>query len=128
MRNANSGTRKWMRAWVLLLLISLLAACGESDGPASLDGRWDGGADWGEVIINDLQGTYSDTFGSDPGHIQLTAVTDTEFTATWNEQGTARFGTMELTLESNDTVSGTWTADPASTISGSSGGLLLWER
>jgi hypothetical protein len=118
----------WMGAWVPLLLISLLAACGGSDDPASLDGRWDGGADWGEVIINDLEGTYSDTFGADPGEIQLTAVSDTEFIGTWNEQGTARFGTLELTLESNNKVSGTWTADPASTISGSSGGLLLWER
>lgn len=117
-----------MQIWAPILLVALLASCGGSDEPASLDGRWDGGVDWGEVIIDGLEGTYSDTYGADPGEILLTQVSDTEFTGTWNEGGTIRFGTIDLTLESNNRVSGEWTADPNSEISGSSGGLLLWER
>lgn len=117
-----------MSIGVPILLVALLGSCGGSDEPASLDGRWDGGTDWGEVIIDGLEGTYSDTFEADPGEILLTEVSETEFTGTWNEGGTLRFGTIDLTLVSNDRVSGEWTADPDSEISGSSGGLLSWER
>lgn len=118
-----------MKRFVFAALCLLaLAACGGSGDSASLDGRWDGGQDWGEVIINDLEGTYSSTFGADLGTISLTQVSDTEFTGTWNEGETLRFGTLELTLESDDLVTGTWTADPESELSGSSGGLLVWER
>jgi len=115
------------RIALVVLLTVVGVACGGSDEPASLDGRWDGGSDWGEVIIDGLAGTYSSTFGSDLGEISLTQVSDSEFTGTWDE-GTLRFGTLDITLESNKKVTGQWTANPDSEVSGSSGGLLLWER
>lgn len=123
-----SRHRTPIRFTLSLVLTLLVVACGGSDEPASLDGRWDGGEDWGEVIINGTEGTYSSTFGAELGTISLTKVSDTEYSGTWNEGGTVRFGTIELTLESNDRVTGTWTADPASQLSGSSGGPLVWER
>ncbi len=116
------------RVLVALTLALLVAACGGSDDPASLDGRWDGGEDWGEVIIDGLEGTYSSTFGADLGTISLTKISDTEYEGTWNEGETLRFGTLELTLESDSEVTGQWTADPESELSGSSGGPLVWER
>ena len=115
------------RIAAVVLLVVFAVACGGSDEPASLDGRWDGGLDWGEVIIDDLSGTYSSTFGTDLGEISLTRVSDAEFTGTWDE-GTLRFGTLDITLESNEKVTGQWTADSDSEVSGSSGGLVLWER
>lgn len=124
----NRAEVRWRMVFVPVLLVAVLAACGGFDEPASLDGRWDGGADSGEVIIDGSDGTYSDTFGADPGEISLTQISDTEFTGEWNEGGTIRFGTLDLVLESNNRVTGEWTADPNSDISGSSGGLLVWER
>jgi hypothetical protein len=35
---------------------------------------------------------------------------------------------MSLEVPSDDVIVGTWTADPASTISGSSGGQLRWGK
>jgi hypothetical protein len=116
------------RILVLALALTLLAACGGGDASDGIDGRWDGGDDWGEVIIDGLSGTYSDTFGPDPGVIELEQTSETTYEGTWNEQGTARFGTMSLEVRSDDVIVGTWTADPASTISGSSGGQLRWEK
>lgn len=123
-----SRFRASIRVMVLMCVVILLTACGGSDDPASLDGRWDGGEDWGEVIIDGLEGTYSSTFGAELGTISLTKVSDSEYEGTWNEGETLRFGTLELTLESNSEVTGRWTADPDSDIAGSSGGLLVWER
>jgi hypothetical protein len=111
----------------VVALVLVVVACGGGDDPTGLDGRWDGGSDWGDVIINGLEGTYSDTFGADPGDIRLTKVSDTEYTGTWAE-GTDRFGELRLELQSSGVVVGEWTADPDSAISGSSGGLLRWER
>lgn len=117
------------RIVALVLALATLVACGGGDaGDDGIDGRWDGGADWGEVIIDGLSGTYSDTFGDDPGEIELVQTSGTTYEGTWNEQGTARFGTIELEVRSEDVIVGTWTADPASTISGSSGGQLRWEK
>jgi hypothetical protein len=119
-----------MRRIVALVCgLVVLAACGGGDANAEgIDGRWDGGQDWGEVIIDGLSGTYSDTFGADPGEIELVQTSDTTYEGTWNEGGTARFGTMELEVRSSDLIVGTWNADPASTIAGSSGGQLRWEK
>ena len=117
------------RVLTALLVVALaVVGCSGGDDPAGLDGRWDGGDDWGEVIINDLEGTYSSTFGSDLGVIELTEVGENTYEGTWNEGGTDRFGTLELTQDSNDVVTGEWTADPDSEIPGSSGGLIRWER
>ncbi|MGB7860871.1 MAG: hypothetical protein WBM90_10270 [Acidimicrobiia bacterium] len=115
------------RFLALLLLVIFGVACASGDDSVGIDGRWDGGVDWGEIIINNLEGTYSATFGSDPGTISLTEASNSHYTGTWAE-GTDRFGTLDIELESNDLVVGEWTADPESNIPGSSGGLLRWER
>lgn len=108
------------------VLVMAAVACG-GDDPSGVEGRWDGGPDWGDVIINGLEGTYSDTFGPDPGDITLTKVSETEYSGTWGE-GTDRFGELTLELQSGNVIVGEWNADPDSAISGSSGGLLRWER
>lgn len=111
-----------------LLVLAFATGCSGGDDSSSLDGRWDGGEDWGEVIIDGLTGTYSSTFGPDLGVIELTEVGEGVYEGTWGEGGTSRFGTIQLTQESGDVVTGEWTADPDSEIPGSSGGLIRWER
>lgn len=113
---------------IIVLVVSLsllLVAC---SGEPELGGRWDGGDDWGEVIFVGLQGTYSSTFGPDPGDILVTLnIDDGTYAGTWGE-GTARFGTLEFEFKSPNVIEGTWEADPGSGLSGSSGGLLRWDR
>jgi hypothetical protein len=109
------------------LVVLMMVACGGGDDSTGIEGRWDGGVDWGEVIINGLEGTYTSTFGEDPGTIELTELSETEYTGTWGE-GTDRFGTLEIRLDSSNVIVGDWTADPASAIAGSSGGQLRWIR
>lgn len=117
----------------LCLVLSALAllggACsGSADAPGEgIEGRWDGGDDWGEVVIDsDLGGTYSSTSGLDLGVIELTETSAGSYSGTWAE-ATARFGTLELELVGGR-VLGVWVADPESSRSGSSGGDVRWER
>lgn len=115
------------RLFVLTLVVIAVGACGGGDDSTGIEGRWDGGDDWGEVIINGLEGSYSSTFGDDLGDIALTEVSETDYTGTWGE-GTDRFGTIEIRLDSVNVIVGEWTVDPASEIPGSSGGPLRWVR
>lgn len=94
---------------------------------AKLAGRWSG-PEWGWVVLNsDGNGSYTDTYGTGPGRIELHAVGD-GYEGRWVESS-RRFGTLRFVLEPNgEAIVGTWAPDPRCTIGTTTGGSLRWSR
>jgi hypothetical protein len=89
-------------------------------------GRWSGDG-WGNIVINsDGTGSYSDTFGTGPGRLQLRRVADGSYDGTWGESS-QRHGTLMVVLSADGRqLNGTWTPDPQSTIGSMVGGAVNW--
>ena len=103
-------------------------AAGQRSVIFELVGSWSS-RDWGEVVLNaDGTGTYTDTFGTGPGRIQLDRTGDRSYTGTWGESN-QRSGKLVIELSPDGrTITGTWTPDPSSTIGSKTGGAILWTR
>lgn len=115
-----------MKTIMTLVVLLALVSCTRTPTPPQLSGRWTG-LDWGNVMIEGLNGTYSDTYGTTPGQIRLTAKTNGMYSGTWSE-GLLRFGTLELKFDGPDVLTGTWTADPKCEKKAKDGGDIRWTR
>jgi hypothetical protein len=91
-------------------------------------GSW-ASRDWGEVVLNaDGTGTYTDTFGTGPGRIELAPTCDRSYKGSWGESN-QRSGTLVIILSPDGrTITGIWTPDASSTIGSKTGGTILWTR
>lgn len=115
-----------MRIMMALVVLVMLVSCIRAPTPPQLSGKWTG-IDWGNVTLDGLNGTYSDTYGTAPGLIHLTAQTNGTYSGTWSE-GTLRFGTLEVRFDGPDALTGTWTADPKSKKKAKDGDRIRWTR
>jgi hypothetical protein len=113
---------------LMLLLCAAAPTVGQSFATFELVGSW-ASRDWGEVVLNaDGTGTYTDTFGTGPGRIQLDRTCDRSYTGFWGESN-QRSGTLEIILSPDGrTITGTWTPDASSIIGSKTGGAILWTR
>jgi serine/threonine-protein kinase len=101
--------------------------------PPEIAGRWSG-EEWGEVMLERTgdgayAGTYRDTFGAEPGNIQLKwSRIERRFNGTWSE-GTDRFGEISVRLQ-GDEIRGAHTTDSQSRINPGTPRLsdLSWRR
>src|SRR5262245_43483358 len=72
-------------------------AAGQRSVIFELVGSWSS-RDWGEVVLNaDGTGTYTDTFGTGPGRMQLDRTGDRSYKGTWWESN-QRSGTLVIVL------------------------------
>src|SRR5205085_7408221 len=106
----------------------LLASRAGAQGALPIAGQW-AAADWGEVTIAaDGSGTYTDTYGTGPGRLQIRRTDDGRYEGTWGESS-ERHGTLVLVLAPDGrTLTGSWTPDPQSTIGTTTGGPIQWSR
>ena len=112
-----------MERFLVVFVALLVLAC---SAHPRLDGEWQGDA-WGRVAFVGLRGSYTDTYGPDPGEIRLERMPDGSYSGTWGE-GEKRHGTLKVRFESRDVIVGEWSADPNSTIHAQSGGIIRWNR
>jgi hypothetical protein len=103
-----------------------LLICAACAGQPKFDGDWEGD-DWGTVSFVGTRGSYSSTYGPDRGEIRLQRTEDGSYEGTWGE-GERRHGKLKLRFESGDVLVGEWTADDDSTLTGSKGGIIRWNR
>lgn len=105
-------------------IAAVLSAC--QSKLVSLDGEWEG--DWGKVVIAGNAGTYSDTYGPNPGKLEFAKTGGRAFTGTWAESP-KRHGTLDITLSSDGNfITGTWKPAADVTIGTTVGGTLNWTR
>ncbi len=105
----------------------------QSTEAPKISGRWTGD-EWGQVVLEEKQpgkyaGTYTDTFGDQPGRLQLNwSRVERRFNGTWGE-GEDRFGQISVRLIDGE-VRGGWTTDKKSKINAATPRLadLLWVR
>jgi len=91
---------------------------------SDLSGDWQG---WGTVKIDKNKGTYTDTFGGNPGWLELTPTALRQYRGRWGEPG--RSGTMEVTVNEAGTQARVqWKADPNSQVGPIDGGVSTWQR
>jgi hypothetical protein len=96
-------------------------------GDAGLDGTWTG-ADWGTVTFAGGVGSYTDTYGTGPGRLQLERMGDHTYAGVWGES-TKRHGTLTVTLSKDASgLTGTWYVDPDCTIGKKGGGPIRWTK
>jgi hypothetical protein len=111
---------------------ALIFAAAQTVGQSSVTfepvGSW-ASRDWGEVVLNaDGTGTYTDTFGTGPGRIELAPTCDRSYKGSWGESN-QRSGTLVIILSPDGrTITGIWTPDASSTIGSKTGGTILWAR
>jgi serine/threonine-protein kinase len=111
-----------------LLGIALLSA-----DPPDIAGEWTG-QEWGQVVLKKTEGdkyagTYTDTFGQQPGEIELKwSRVERRFNGTWRE-GADRFGKISVRLVGEE-IRGAHTTDRKSKISPGVPRLadLAWRR
>jgi hypothetical protein len=111
-----------------LLGIALIAA----DAP-EIAGEWTG-EEWGQVTLKKTErgnyaGTYTDTYGRQPGKIEMKwSQSEQRFNGTWSE-GEVRFGMISVRLI-GDEIRGAHTTDSKSRIRPGIPGLadLAWRR
>lgn len=114
-------------------LIGLLGIVLLGADPPDIAGEWTGD-EWGRVVLkkgSDIEytGTYSDTFGEQPGEIQLKwSRIERRFNGTWRE-GEDRFGELSI-RQVGDEIRGAHTTDPKSKINPATPHLadLKWTR
>ena len=101
-------------------------AAGPQAGSFEVAGSWSG---WGVVVLNaDGSGTYTDTFKTGPGRMQLRRTGDRSYEGTWGESN-QRFGTLTIELSPDGrTITGNWTPDPSVTVGSKEGGAIAWGR
>ena len=135
-------TRRWIptarRKGVIAMLgtffLALVGAvCWQASAPPDIAGNWSGD-DWGHVVLkktdnSEYTGTYSDTFGKQPGEIRLKwSRIERRFNGTWRE-GDDRFGDISCVVV-GDEIRGALTTDAKSKINPATPRLadLLWKR
>jgi len=133
--SSHSGGKRTLVATLLGFLGFLLAGVflWQSTNPPDIAGWWTG-EDWGKVQLKHLgsgeyEGTYSDTFGKDPGQIQLKwSRIERRFNGTWRE-GEDRFGELSLRLVKEE-IRGALTTDARSKINPGTPRLadLVWVK
>ena len=124
---------KGVLAMLAALGIGLLGIFLLSTEPPDIVGDWSG-EEWGHVVLkktNDAEytGTYTDTFGKQPGEIQLKwSRIERRFNGTWRE-GDDRIGELSVRLV-GDEIRGALTTDPKSKINPATPRLadLTWSR
>jgi uncharacterized protein (TIGR03067 family) len=115
-------------AGIALFGLALLTA-----EPPDISGQWTGN-EWGQVVLKKMPkdhytGTYTDTFGAEPGKIALKwSRIERRFNGTWRE-GKDRFGKLSVRLV-GDEIRGAHTTDRDSKISPGIPRLadLAWRR
>ncbi|TWU12097.1 Serine/threonine-protein kinase PrkC [Symmachiella macrocystis] len=126
--------RKGIIAMLTVLAIGVLGmAFLQATEPPEISGRWHGEG-WGQVSLKKIepgkyQGTYTDTFGDEEGHIQLKwSRIERRLNGTWQE-GKDRFGKISVRLVDKE-VRGAWTTNRKSGINPGTPELadLLWTR
>lgn len=131
----NKGMRPQLVMFILLALLLAGAdgcnrrndgSAGRSGDLSELAGDWTG---WGRVTwASDGTGTYTDTYGTGPGTMQLRRSGDRTYEGTWRESA-ARHGTMVMSLSADGSqLTGTWSPDPDCTIGTRQGGTLTLRR
>ncbi len=138
-----TSSRPWLSRFTPLHgAFAMIAALGiglmgmflwQATSPPEISGRWRGDQ-WGLVTLtqtqpNNYMGTYSDTFGKQPGELQLKwSRIEQRFNGTWRE-GKERFGELSIRLVGDD-IRGAWTTDDKSQIEPARPRLadLLWIR
>ncbi len=129
-----SARRKGVIAMLGALCLALVGAvCWQSSAPPDIAGNWSGD-DWGQVVLkktddSEYTGTYSDTFGKQPGEIRLKwSRIERRFNGTWREGGD-RFGDISVRLV-GDEIRGALTTDAKSKINPATPRLadLQWKR
>jgi DNA-binding beta-propeller fold protein YncE len=82
--------------------------------PIDLSGKWSGfesGSDWGWVTIQGNRGTYTDTYGPEPGKLEFHRIGPNAYSGTWGESD-KRHGTMSFTVsDDGNKITGTYKAD-----------------
>jgi len=105
----------------------------QSADPPDISGRWTGD-EWGQVVLEEKQtgtyeGTYTDTFGTQAGELQLQwSRIERRFKGTWRE-GEDRYGKISVRML-DDRIRGAWTTNEKSRINPANPELadLLWVR
>jgi len=105
----------------------------QATAPPDIAGEWQG-EEWGRVTLkatgeDEYVGTYTDTFGQQPGQIRLKwSRVERRYNGTWKESD-ARLGEISVRLVGEE-VRGAWTADAKSKINPNTPHLadLLWIR
>ncbi len=124
---------KRMLAMITASIIGLTGILLVSAEPSEIAGEWCG-EEWGQVVLNktndmEYAGTYTDTFGKQPGKIQLKwSRIERRFNGTWRE-GEDRFGKISIRLVGQE-IRGAHTTDPKSRINPATPRLadLAWHK
>lgn len=100
--------------------------------PIDLSGKWSGfeaGSDWGWVTIQGNRGTYTDTYGPEPGKLEFRRTGRNAYSGTWGESD-KRHGTMSFIVSADgNKITGTYKADKDCTIDPEyNKGVILWVR
>jgi hypothetical protein len=101
--------------------------------PSDISGEWTGD-DWGQVILKksgagQYTGTYTDTYGKEPGKIELNwSRIERRYNGAWSE-GKDRIGKISVRMVANE-IRGAWTTNRKSEINPGTPALadLLWVR
>jgi serine/threonine-protein kinase len=126
------GYRKGVIAMIAVLGFLGLGLWLSADAP-DISGRWKGD-EWGEVVLKQrddgaYEGTYTDTYGNEPGGLELTwSRVERRFKGTWRE-GKDRFGKIAVRKVGDD-IRGAWTTNEKSSVNPGTPELadLLWVR
>jgi len=130
----STARRKGVIAMLGALGLALVGmVCWQASEAPDIAGQWSGD-DWGQVVLKKIDdaeytGTYSDTFGKQPGEIQLKwSRIERRFNGAWRE-GEDRFGDISVRLV-GDEIRGALTTDAKSKINPATPRLadLLWKR
>ena len=94
-----------------------------------MSGTWDGSSsEWGKVVIDGLQGTYTDTYGPPPGKIALEKSGPRSYRGTWKETD-EHGGTLTFVLsEDGRGAEGTYTTWDSSPRRPGYNGKVVWRR
>jgi len=114
-----------------LFIFFLMISCSSNDRMASkkidLSDKWSGiESGWGWVTIHGNSGTYTGTYGPEPGKFIFERIGDNEYSGTWGESD-KRHGTLSFTIsEDGKKIIGTYIADEDCEIDPGSKGSILW--
>lgn len=99
-----------------------------SDAMPEISGTWRGDG-WGDVTLRpDGTGTYTDTYGSVPGRLQIRRTGARTYAGSWGEV-IDRHGVLVFVIEADGrTLRGAWTPDPGCSVGTSTGASLIWTR
>ncbi len=133
-RRVFSVARRFKGVIAMFAAVSVLGMVfWQSAAPPDISGTWTG-REWGEVVLEQTQpghyaGTYTDTFGDNPGTLQLKwSRIERRFNGTWRE-AEDRFGKISVRLV-EDEIRGAWTTNRKSGINPGTPELadLSWVR